>query len=209
MSEKPIIFNRKMVKAILDGQKTQTRRVIKPQLPNHIDKWSECEWFNLSKSPYGKYGDRLWVRETFAIECNDGCQDVYSKPENPLGKVRWHKDRDGCQYFECARYRASEPDTILGEKEDGMKWKPSIHMPRWANRIMLEIIDVRVERVQDISYKDVVSEGIKPVKTDSTGYINKDTTIQKFKELWDSINIDRGYSWNRNPWVWVIEFKKV
>lgn len=219
---RPILFNSEMVKAILEGRKSQTRRIVKPQpkvfygLVKKLNNlYLQCARIFRDnrpgiKSPYGIIGDRLWVRETFAIECNDGYQDVYVTPEKPLGPVRWFEEQDleNPKYFECPRYKASEPDTVLGEEEDDMKWKPSIHMPRWASRITLEITDIRVERAQEIGESDARAEGLRYDERnhlDPIGYSAKD----RFKTLWDSINKKRGYSWESNPWVWVVEFKKL
>lgn len=219
IKEKPILFNGEMVRALLDGSKTMTRRVIKNpdyfgcltgDCP-HMDQ-KLCDEAMAKESPYGQKGDQLWVRETFAIECNADLQDVYTEPDNPLGPVR--NVADGfAECFECPRYKASEPDTILGDEEDGMKWKPSIHMPRWASRIQLEITDIRVERVQKISEYDAMQEGCGIFSWEHK-ITNKDTQTKepnkrKFIKLWNSINEKRGYSWKSNPWVWVVEFKSI
>lgn len=196
MKEYPIIFNSEMVKAILDGRKTQTRRPVKPQIVGNIELgvfWDN-QYYCAPKDivnfcPYGKHGDNLWVRETFAL-INDTGND-------------WEKI-----------YKAT-PDKYFHPK----KWTPSIHMPRWASRITLEITAVRCERVQEISCNDCTAEGIdylvgagwfknKNIKV--TGDIYTDA----FSALWDSI-YDNGLvippllSWNANPWVWVIEFKQM
>lgn len=237
IKEKPILFNGEMVRAVLDGRKTQTRRVLKVQPPD--DRYTMCQlmcstdreltkhkykhhWCIVSedkleikecgneyfKSPYGYKGDQLWVRETFAIECNADLQDVYTEPNNPLGPVR--NVLDGySECFECPRYRASEPETILGDDEI-MRWRPSIFMPRWASRIQLEVKKIRVERVQDISEKDAISEGIiYSAGGESKEFMERNSPKKCFERLWDSINKERGYGWDENPWVWVIEFKKL
>ena len=181
MKERPIIFSGEMVRAILDGRKTQTRRVIKPQ-PDHIhtfqkgillpqigDKEIRC--------PYGQPGDRLWVRETWA-------------KNNPVLDAKV-----------CYRADLMSPDL-------GKPWKPSIYMPRWASRITLEIVNVRVERVQEITEADVIAEGIGAF-TLARGVLSDAPPDPRWKfiELWNSINANRGYGWEINPWVWVIEFK--
>ena len=192
IKEKPIIFSTPMVQAILNGTKTQSRRVIKPQ---PYQSYSSLSWDGNDKSgngrgtgiigtneaglkmwlplvcPYGQAGDRLWVRETFWAMA-DG-KTIYYKATVPFPNF---------------------PFT----------WKPSIHMPRWASRITLEITGIRVERVQDISHEDARAEGVIPMTCclpDAQHYFTP------FKELWDSINAK--HSWESNPWVWVIEFKKV
>jgi len=194
MKERPILFSDAMVRAILDGRKTQTRRVVKPQPIGRIDpvfsytpngleiafgpenlrangcpRWWRC--------PYGKPGDRLWVREA------------------------WRQDHGESNFDYLAD---GKPGSILDEEFDRWKWRPSIHMPRSASRILLEITGVRVERVQDISRVDARAEGC----TAQTGRRSK-TPEGAFRELWDSINADRNYGCDVNPWVWVVEFKRV
>lgn len=168
MKEKPIIFSTEMVRAILDGRKTQTRRVIK-------DKYIKSRWHDaegehiLAVCPY-EAGDRLWVRET------------------------WVPSFHG---LDCL-YKADEASNELFPVN---KWKPSIHMPRWASRINLKITEVRAERINDISTEDCMAEGLEQ-------RIPYEGFRYRFRRLWDSINAKRGYSWESNPWVWVIEFKR-
>jgi hypothetical protein len=211
MREHPILFNDDMVRAILAGRKTQTRRVIKPQPTkrdnlNWVDageasfcngtheKAAKCKDNSVIKSPYGGPGDRLWVREAW-------CRDYHA---------------DG-----IFGYRADElnPDHKHTLKE--IKWTPSIHMPRWASRILLEVTNVRVERVQDISREDVISEGLSSIEVELRGerlpihkhaFENHKYAFENhkhaFAKLWDSINGKKpGRSWSANPWVWVIDFE--
>lgn len=197
IKERPIIFSAPMVRAILGGRKTQTRRIVKPQPPEWINElhggelskrapyaieddeqrvfgWGfQDDHDRYYKFPYGSIGDRLWVRETY------GLADI----------------GDSLQYV----YRATDTDWQLC---DGWKWKPSIHMPRRASRLTLEIIDVRVERLNAISEKDAIAEG-----SQCAGVPASITNVGAFAKLWESINGDG--SWACNPWVWVIEFKKV
>lgn len=205
MKERPILFSGDMVRAILDGRKTQTRRVIKYTFhpvtrepagavhPAKISGWvawypSDAEGlaeftrqqYNYGfECPYGTIGDRLWVRET------------------------WF------QWFEETIYRATETEENITwlekHKTPSKQWRPSIFMPRWASRITLEITGVRVERVQDIHPVDCVNEGASMPDI----YLSLDTHIHRFQELWNSINAKRGYGWDTNPWVWVIEFKRI
>ncbi len=166
MKERPIMFTGPMVRAILDGRKTQTRRVIRPQPrwvgdPGIPFRTEDADPKGIIQCPYGKPGDQLWVRETWAP--NEG--DVLA------GK---------------AFYRADN-NTIVE------RWRPSIHMPRWASRITLEITKVRVERLQDISEEDAKAEG--------SAYRTE------FRDIWRSIYGDG--SWAHNPWVWVIEFRRI
>lgn len=175
MRERPILFIAEMVRAILDGRKTQTRRVIKA--PKGFEVRDAGVEFGC---PYGQPGDRLWVRESFAIGprdkdvifAADKKWDVDGKPLPPAGSV----------------------------------WKPSIFMPHWASRIILEITGVRVERVQAISEEDAYAEGrslndeCDPVSRPGGNW---------FRKLWDSLNAKRGFGWDVNPWAWVIEFKRI
>lgn len=184
MKERPILFSGPMVRAILDGRKTMTRRVIKnaPELlnrpeimPSLIEAY-KAAW--VKTCPYGQPGDRLWVRETWAAQHEfDGHSPRFVK----VG-ARFH-------------YRASE------QGPSGLLWRPSIHMPRWASRLTLEITAVRVERVQDIGDEDAEREGLQ--------WCNAASPRDKFQCLWDSLNAKRGYGWATNPRVRVISFKKV
>lgn len=181
--ERPILFSGGMVRAILDGRKTQTRRVVK---------WTALEWLASGVftpeyvaspknflCPYGIPGDRLYVRETWAevIYTTDGIES----------------DR--------TIYRANQYPY-----EESTKWRPSIHMPRWASRILLEITDIRVERLQDISERDAEKEGYKRIPVAGWEYQGMQTAAESFLhgEWAQAIQEKHG-----NPWVWVIEFKRV
>lgn len=227
VKERPILFSAPMVRAILAGDKTQTRRIIKrpPNDPHHLrilgpsgavhytrpegdklvrEAWQTpgyrvltCAEWMAEQCQYGRPGDRLWVRETWGYN-----------PDHP--GMAWH-----------ACYRADP-----GMENDGIKWKPSIHMPRAACRIKLEITSVRVERLQDISADDAEAEGVE--RTNFTGFgderglpvfpepdvyrgsINQDWTecpIEAYQHLWEAIN--GPHSWEANPWVWVVEFRRI
>jgi hypothetical protein len=179
MKERPILFNSEMVRAILKGRKRQTRRVIKPE-------WSRCLDFDypedqqkaVDQCPYGVIGDRLYVRETWVVPNSEGCAPRDITP--------------GQKVF----YRATDEYTW---------WRPSIHMPRWASRFTLEITDVRVERLKEISLHDINAEGTPDTLDRALRPFG--SRREHFQRLWDSINSKRGYSWESNPWVWVIEFK--
>lgn len=197
MKEYPVIFNSEMVRAILDGRKTQTRRVIKLShergMVNPVIRGRNGEISSIScrlaptLCPFGQVGDRLWVRETWTHESIDA--------------------EDGCY---APDYRA----TANGQPVAG-KWIPSIHMPRWASRITLEITAVRVERLNDISEEDAKAEGVKPAGDMLPDYPDTFLTPKgdfatasvAFKRLWESIYGEE--SWSANPWVWVIEFHRV
>lgn len=219
MKERPILFNTEMVRAILDGRKTETRRVIKPQLiifeykDNGILYYDFCgsnrgvvasssgvyksresatNYFVERHCPYGVPGDRLWVRETWV----------------PVGTA---KRKDGKLISsDNVIYRADGAKLIKNDIQYAHGyWKPSIFMPRWASRIMLEITDIRVERVQDITESGAVVEGW-PSHKELFPLINTgDKALTWYRSLWNKINAKRGYSFDINPWVWVIKFKEV
>lgn len=233
--EKPILFSDPMVKAILEGRKTQTRRVVKPQpesKPFQVHGEKTGDWFTSNpdypkhgdmmsgrwKCPYGQPGDLLWVRETWSVNfygggsVDGGVQQHYGveyKADLGVKNIHLdHYDKNLSKLF----------DTQRGE------WRPSIHMPRWASRITLEVVGVRVERLQDINDADARSEGVdwaspQPYgeKLDwddcedprEVGYPPPGASfaLDNFRRLWDSINRKK-HPWDSNPWVWVIEFKK-
>jgi hypothetical protein len=144
--ERPLRLGDVGVRLVLDVLKTQTRRPFKPGQ-------FEC--------PFAAIGEKLWVREAFQIESNRNCE-IYDEPEKPLGPVRWHYDDDHGNWFECPRYRASEPDCeLLNDDGKPIGWRPSIHMPRWACRLLLDVLDVRLEPVAAISDDDAIAEGVK------------------------------------------------
>ena len=222
--ERPIIFNGEMVRAILDGRKTQTRRVIKPQPPHeafeHIGVdltglWCFHPVFSfdylhlarLAYCPYGKPGDPLWVRETFAEICSVAdpycCCDEFPIPK---GKYHYYEYRADTGNKYPGNWEDADPETIEMAREGGYlpRWKPSIHMPWKASRIQLEVVKVRVERVQDITEKDAWAEGCVPFVREG---VECDTAVSDFAQLWNEINEKRGFAWHENPWVWVVEFQ--
>ncbi|MGR7890436.1 hypothetical protein ACU6XY_09650 [Klebsiella aerogenes] len=200
MKERGMIFNGEMVRAILDGRKTQTRRPFnwrrQPAMEmaeredGSLWPWAEdCEnggdiWFNC---PFGAVGDRIWVRETWA---------------------RYNID----QHSHDMAYRATPPEDW---PEEG-KWRPSIHMPRWASRILLEITNIGVQRIRSISQNDAAREGLMRLPATGRYCINQGDQYfgrashdarEVFSWLWQSIYGEE--SWDANPWVWVIEFKQI
>ena len=220
MKEYPILFNGEMVRAILDGRKTQTRRVVKHPTIEHVvrvnsyrgktefDLIMDNEIGTIVSCPYGVPGDLLWVRETW-----QGLVSVYDE-DLPWSHVAvMHKRRENVVEI---GYKADYPNPI----DDGgwAVWVPSIHMPRWASRITLRVTDVRVERVQEISHDDATAEGLTQWTHESSGTIHYGITHadvwekdprQTFQRLWDSINAARGHGWDVNPWVWVVSFERV
>lgn len=215
--ERPILFSAPMVRAILDGRKTQTRRVMKhppdddgvwledrdgaPWPRAYIDDAANDDWLTC---PYGKRGDRLWVRETW---------NEFDPIEIPTDRYGRRAPYVGCQGSRkiswVAAYAADGP---LAHQSDGSPatWRPSIHMPRWASRIMLEITGVRVERLQSITQRDVFREGLRNAQQNEIEDLYPKRSMLSrdcFAHLWESIN-GKG-SWDANPWVWVLEFEKV
>lgn len=198
MNERGMIFNAEMVRAILDGRKTQTRRPVKFPL---IDKNMGCELagnelagelaaHNYWNSPYGKPGDRIWVRETFRVHSR--ATDVATLVYRASVRNSWTEQTHRVPIAVCDKPATPE------------KWTPSIHMPRWASRILLEITDVGVERLRDLSEEDAKSEGITPP---AGGVLPGWEYRINFRDLW--MDIYGTDSWEANPWVWVIEFKRV
>ncbi len=190
MTEHPILFNTKMVRAILDGRKTQTRRVAKIDERDY-DTWGKEAMDAVIRHhcPYGQVGDRLYVKEPFKI----------NRRGRDWNCVIGEYTRDGIQFTK--HLQIPETDKFLKWKEP-YKGKSSLFMFKSLARIHLEITAIRVERVQDITYLDAKAEGIKYDRG------NEDPRWV-FERLWDSINKNRGYGWNVNPWVWVVEFKKI
>lgn len=239
MKERPILFNGEMVRAILEGRKTQTRRIVKEQerlkagfddlgkpgteYLNEYGGWQP--WVPNAKTfrcPKGRPGDRLWVRESWALVMTT----AYRASEGIIQTVNPNDEHHAAIYREN-----------FDRANGGFVWKPSIHMPRWASRINLEITNVRVERLQDISEEDAKAEGVavgQRAKLDDFDYYCKECGKHPrehigqasvcpgksslynpwsfrggFKLIWDGINAEFDKSWQANPWVWVIEFKKV
>ena len=224
MKERPILFSGPMVRALLDGSKTQTRRVMKPQLVYGTVAGLFNSWYLprsegggtlypngkekiLGTCPYGQPGDRLWVREAWRAE------------------LTWDTTKPSGIHDEAALWYEAEDqqrNNGRGTKFKG-KLRSSIHMPRWASRITLEITSVRVERLQDTSEADAMAEGVVecPIPADDEGprrigyMVGPDdgksglsvTPIQAYRDLWESINGPD--SWAANPWVWAIEFRRL
>lgn len=194
--ERGMIFNGEMVRAILDGRKTQTRRVMKPQPDEDgLAKVINGPWVDTSeriyRCPFGVPGDRIWVRETFQGPLFDFEQmEAYQEDSSKFKKPEF-----------CVYKADGKPAPEFFDADDNLHcgWRPSIHMPRWASRILLEITDVRVEQLNDISEEDARSEGI-------SGSSARDVK-EAYAALWRSIY--GSDSWRANPWVYVIKFKRI
>jgi hypothetical protein len=223
MKERPILFSAPMVRAILDGRKTQTRRVVK-DVPAWCTEWGYTaftpkgsisargqyednvgeKFFRLK---YGARGDRLWVKETHLLDPPDDGTWGYCAYTD--GKIHNRSE---------IPHRFRNPHHVLyratWQGQDNLRWMPSIHMPRWASRITLEITGVRVERLQEIDDRDAAKEGVgllladdMPKHSRAITEAMKESRAAAFRVLWESINGTE--SWAANPWVRVIEFRKL
>lgn len=214
-----------MVREILDGRKTQTRRVIRPQPSNKFifasihpdcpdyyrwltDKRPGCGLIHNVKIPY-KVGDRLWVRECWLLNGSANtlriqykASDSEYRPDDKRWCGRLVSKHAPKHIIEAQNMWNKHNEKITGHE---IPWRSSRFMPKWAARIFLEITNIRVERVQDICEEDAKAEGVLnrlscENPTDPTGY------VEAFEVLWDSLNAKRGYGWDKNSWIWVIEF---
>lgn len=236
MKERPILFSDEMVRAILEGRKTQTRRVVKQQdvldSRNEVGVWDgpgEVGEWEVSRCPYGTVGDRLWVRETWCAAVDPLTSRLIWSADGNTYKVLYRAD--GQEVWK------DDGDGFAERRKDGSlasPWKPSIHMSRWASRITLEITGVRVQRLQDINEEDARAEGVSidfdyPVEglacprcrgqglhqcfSENYGISETecklcDTAKKRFAILWDRINAKRA-PWESNPWLWVVNFKRI
>lgn len=206
--ERPILFSGAMVRAILDGRKTQTRRVAKPvkhpdlgniYTPGALVREHEPHHVIERACPYGRRGDRLWVRETWQGPMWDG--ELEDRPA----------DAHSPQYCQYAADGGSTPEFMDADDNLRQGWRPSIHMPRWACRLRLEVTGVRVERLTDCSEADALAEGV-TATPDGAFHIEQDMyrapdPVECYARLWASIN--GAESWAANPWVWVVEFRRI
>jgi hypothetical protein len=236
----PILFSGPLVRKILAGEKSQTRRLMKPEpspdtvawtyivdstdrarsqrfvprratfgdAPPHLigEKLREAETGPPRRSPYGLSGDHLYVREAFALSVRDQDEEGRDVKDPTLWDPPIYRATDEGK----GEWTNAEGETV------GPKWRPSIHMPRWASRITLEVTEVRVERLQDISTEDIVAEGVEVPDVDFR-VVDDPRTLEAerdewardaFERLWESINSKRA-SWASNPWVWCISFRRV
>lgn len=222
MAEKGIIFSAPMVRALLDGRKTQTRRIVRPvMLPGVNPKFSD-----LKAHPHGKHGEGRWMihgseeaSEPFRVPFAPGDRLYVREAFALVGAVDpgWMLYRASGYDEECARHGFDNPPP-----ECEVRWKPSIHMPRWASRLWLTVTDVRVERVGAISEADAIAEGISerpcvgPYRgPDATywsadfdhGELSRTTPVHAFAALWNSLHTNPGETWDANPWVVAVTFE--
>lgn len=205
MAIKPILFNTEMVRAILDGRKTCTRRVIKPQPQSRLcytyagsHKGCIGKWTYPNRGAHEFWGEEYKLPENIKDEeLSKQWNPPYHTDDILYVRETWKKAPNGYYYYE---------DWQRNDIADVTKWKPSIHMPKEAARIWLKVTDVRVERLQDMDKMDAVKEGI-----DTRLCINLNHALAKFKKLWNSTikksDLDR-YGWDASPWVWVVEFER-
>lgn len=198
VKERPILFSGPMVRAILEGRKTQTRRAIATDWWRCLDPEDDDDRASaIPQCPYGQPGERLWVRE--AWDCWACLYDRRERTHRALIAYRANGER----WIDLDAETAELLQENIRHDSD-RKWRPSIHMPRWASRLTLEITRVRVERVQDISEYDAQTEGVTAGDAVWSG-----SARSAFRELWDSINANRGLAWATNPWVWAIDFRRI
>lgn len=236
MKAHPIIMGSDSVAATLKDLKTQTRRVIKiPQKVTHVERvgfTSACPeglaavrgrhasgeyGDSFVKCPYGVVGDHLWVKETYVVESNQHIDsEAYYPPPftdgRPVNRVAEIVDVADA-YWEQCHYKATDPNPeLVNEHTDEMLgWRSPRFMPRWASRLTLELLGVRVERLQEISEEDALAEGVA-----STAIFGHGDTIiageyarERFPRVWDALNAKRGYSWESNPFVWALTFRRI
>lgn len=221
MKERPILFSGPMVRAILEGRKTQTRRVVKPPLwweghritgttphgrsSRYQDILSSWDGGRQMFCPRGQPGDRLWVKEAFGFDAaydHVKPRDIREMAElkNRMIETRHNKGFPHGGSIVLAHKADWTPDYVH-------RWRSSRFMPKWASRLTLEVTGIRVERLQDISEEDARAEGVQCSGCESTEHRHCDNLGQKFRQLWESIHGPG--SWDRNPWVWAITFEEI
>ena len=213
--ERPILFSSEMVRALLSGAKTQTRRVVKPHPVERTmrnESGPDTSVFGFGRCPYGVPGDRLWVRETF----RNYQMSVAYQADGRCGAVGMDGTYCDHGWILGAAGRNGRNGATYDESKYGMRWRHSIHMPRWASRLTLEVVSVKVERVAEISHDDAIAEGVteqphgggegEPIMY-STGEFHSTDPVEAYALLWNSINAERGHGWEKNPWCWCLTFR--
>lgn len=216
VKERPILMSGPMVRATLDGKKTQTRRPIKRVKWKPYDEGLNIQFSGLQAGYYCTNApDSGWVLRS---RRGDGCWEDRTKrlycPYGKVGDRLWVKETWQHEDGSCNDHRCGQPTHIFHKATEtypeSMRWRPSIFMFRWASRILLEITAIRVERVHEISLFDMRAEGISdPREIDCFGGGREKIMRLTFSNLWDSINKKRGHGWDKNDWVWVMEFRLV
>ncbi|MBP4063487.1 hypothetical protein J9896_08745 [Acinetobacter baumannii] len=220
MKERPILFNSEMVRAILEGRKTQTRRLLKEKLiseqaefecgnrPNVTRSEPNLQYYIDNGCPFGQIGDRLWVRETWRIDPNASGWSM-NEDEPCSGWIDYKAG--GTSEVTAPSFNAVQKSFPKGEVDWDFlpfNWRPSIHMPRWASRILLEITEIRVERLNEITEADAKAEGLDNSRSEAAIQIGwYELPVPAFRRVWEWI-YGKG-SWKQNPWVWVVEFKVI
>jgi len=217
---KPILFSGPMVRALLDGRKTQTRRVLKPQPPKdelgyEIGTVRGPEWYH--SAVVGKDGELEPGKQVWGVY-DDWGEWGARVPYMP-GDLLWVRERWSDELLapgEVYYYATALEDGLRADEVAEIRWRPSIHMPRWASRITLEVTDVRVQRLQEITDEDALAEGVTKIRDhcyvirgfgyDLSGLCHS-VPIAPFASLWDSLNAERGFGWDQNPWVAVTTFR--
>jgi len=224
-AERPLLFSAPMIRALLEGRKTQTRRVAKLDRPRDLAseqledfeirgfefrRQSDGTYLVIPPCPYGQRGDRLWIREAHAIVP----ASAYRMSRDDGAPIPHAVSPDGQEW---AVYRE-------GWSRSRPRWRPSIFMPRWASRILLEIVEVRLERLQAISEIDAIDEGVMLVPNPpayqraieqwvADGRPGKPplgpSPAERYRHLWDSLNARRGAGWDANPWIWALTFRRI
>ncbi|ENW05720.1 ASCH domain-containing protein [Acinetobacter beijerinckii] len=213
MKERPILFSTPMVQALIEARKTQTRRVVKSELiidqaefesgnrPHVIRSEPSLQYWIENGCPFGQIGDQLWVRETWHVEPD---VEGWSMNDNEPCTGWIGYKAGGSKEVTAPNFDAVQRCFPKGEVDWDFlpnDWRPSIFMPRWASRIQLEIMNIRIERLNDISEDDAKAEGM---------IADDDYCAEEyFSKLWNEINGWDEKGWNANPWVWVIEFKVI
>jgi len=248
VAERPILFSAPLVRAILAGDKTVTRRPVKPsnstcgseRWPNlnfddsQVRRWGDVapnaqhlsvayggpdpDWAETRHRVHCRIepGDHLWVREAFCVE--NQVIEVGNHPPHDDGRpICWNGDDESGRWWEQPHYRATDdpPELVLpGSDEPGVRWRPSIHMPRWASRITLEVIGVAVERLWDITEEQALAEGVlhEPgfAPDFDADWLPRTPARAAFANAWQGMYARRpGLSWHENPWVWALNFRRI